>query len=131
MFLNATCKFCRNYVHWAHGHIGHIILTDPDTSKLSLVIAVLIAKVSNIKWQFSSKSVFFRKDSIEFLGARWSSEGIQRLEGARRMDFAIISNACGHQQMAILGTNAQAQVPQVRQQSRILCPSKELQIYSW
>ena len=90
MFLNAMCKFCRQYVHWAHGHMDDMILADPDPSKLRFVIALLRAEVATIKRQFSSKSVFFPRDSIEYLGARQSSEGVQRLGVASRMVSAII-----------------------------------------
>ena len=89
MFLNAMARVCRNYVMWAH--VDYMILADPDPAKLRLAIAILRAKVSAIKWRFSAKSVFYPRDSIEFLGAKWSSLGIQRMPQATRMIKLIIN----------------------------------------
>ena len=79
-----------NYVQLARGHyLDDMILAYLDPSKLRFEVALLRAKVATIKWQCSSKTVFFPKDIIEFFRARWSSEGIQRLDSASRTVSAI------------------------------------------
>ena len=36
MFLNAICKFCRQYIQWAHGHMDDMILADSDQANSGL-----------------------------------------------------------------------------------------------
>ncbi len=79
-FANAIAQVARLHISYVWAHIDDILLADKCPTRLAAGVKLLLGLLASINWRISAKkSVLVPTRSIIYLGARWSSRGVQRL----------------------------------------------------
>jgi len=106
-FINAICVEIRKYVKYVWGHIDDILIADLDSRKIDNALKIIRGKLEQAGWPINyEKSVLNPVIKLEYLGAIWWSDGVDRTpKASQKLHLAIdaLANADDEQLMKLRG----------------------------